>query len=404
MLQTGRGEAFAVGLRGDVKLGGCILQVTTIARTAATFLLPLARSLRRLGWETQFAAAPDGAEEEITKSGFSFHPVSMARSPLAVCNLTALSRLGALIRAVDPDIVHVHTPVAGLLGRLASLSAKPVVYTLHGIPAIFRSERLGALLCRCEEMILHRYTEHYVAVSRGLKAALLSSGVPERKITVTGVGGSGVDFTRFSPRSDEEKVTLRARFGLKADDIVVGYVGRLVVEKGVRELVLSFRRLAQRFDNVRLLVVGDSVQGDRGALTKSELLQMLGPSASSAVFTGFLRDVSSAMACMDILCLPSYREGFPLVLAEAQAMGIPVVAAGNLGSREALIPGKTGLVVPARSVTALEAAIARLITDHELRRRMGMSGVRLAKERFGHEQVVRRHLEVYQSVLQARES
>jgi len=180
--------------------------------------------------------------------------------------------------------------------------------------------------------------------------------------------GNGVDVERFSPerfgRADRD--ALRRRLGVREGEQLVGFVGRLVAEKGIPELVAA---LAHR-PGWRLLLVGPDERGvKRDALDPAALT-----AAPNVAWLGLQADLPPLYAAMDVLALPSHREGLPRTLLEAQAMARPIVATRVRGCREAVVPGETGLLVPPRSPRELRAALDALCADPPRSRRFGAAG------------------------------
>jgi glycosyltransferase involved in cell wall biosynthesis len=204
--------------------------------------------------------------------------------------------------------------------------------------------------------------------------------------------GNGIDLGRFdaSRVSTEERRRLRAEFGADDDTVVVGAVGRLVVEKGFEELFDAVAALDER--RYLLVVAGSEDPEKRDALRQStiEAARQLG-----VVFLGHRPDIERVYAALDVFALPSHREGFPRAAMEAQAMSVPVVATNIRGCRQVVADGRTGLLVAPRDVSALARAIAHLGDNRELRARMGAAGRARALVEFDEQRVVERVHQAY---------
>jgi glycosyltransferase involved in cell wall biosynthesis len=191
----------------------------------------------------------------------------------------------------------------------------------------------------------------------------------------------------------------RERLGLGADDRVIVYVGRTAVAKGMGILARAFARLASEEDAVRLLVVGGALEGERGVYSKGRFLAEVGEPASDRVlWEGFKDRVPPFIAAADVLVLPSLREGFGMTLAEAAALGRPVVATETRGARAVVEPGVTGLLVPVDDADALAEALTRLLRDEAAASRMGAAARARAAERYTRENVLAEYLEVYEAM------
>lgn len=367
-----------------------VLQITTVPLTMRLFIMPLAQALADMGYRVELAC--NGSEQ--WDSPFPSYQISLDRRPFHPANIRGLLELVRLLRSRRYDVVHVHTPVAGAVGRVAAHTAgvPRVIYTLHGS---FWGTRPAwrAVVFDVLERALAPWTSHVVVQNDDDAADLLGRCrlAPER-MTRLPAGGAGVDLTAFAPcRFPVERVkALRHTLGLGEFDTVVGYVGRLDRDKGIRELLQAFVCLGRDHRRLRLLLVGYRVAGDRDTAT-DELTREL---SETVVCTGFRDDVPAMLACMDVLVSPSYRDGFGMALAEAAAMGKAVVATNTRGSRAVVIDGVTGLLSSIGDVAALAEGIRTLVDDPVVRARMGVAGRQLAVERFDR----RRVLEIYQAI------
>jgi glycosyltransferase involved in cell wall biosynthesis len=194
--------------------------------------------------------------------------------------------------------------------------------------------------------------------------------------------GDGIDLAMFDPEKfpSDRREEIRCSLGFSTGNLVVGYIGRLVREKGVMELFEAFRRLHAKYPEARLLMVGPMDPEKRDAV-KPESARVYGIS-DSVVFTGMRLDIPEMLSVMDVFVLPSYREGFPRSIMEASAMGIPVVTTNIRGCREAVEDGKTGCIVPVRKAESLAEAIGQLLSNKNIRCKMGEAGRQKALTEF----------------------
>jgi glycosyltransferase involved in cell wall biosynthesis len=227
-------------------------------------------------------------------------------------------------------------------------------------------------------------------------AALRRLHVPRQKLTLL---GNGIDLGRFDPaRVDAPAVAaLRRELGAGPDDVICGAVGRLVWEKGYRELFDAAASLRDRAPGIRFVVVGPVDAAKRDSLTDADLRRA--ESAANMRFVGLRDDVEVLYAAMDLYVLASHREGWPRSAMEAAAMGIPVIATDVRGCRQVVDDGVTGTLVPARDPIALAEAVQRLAGDSEARARMGRAARRKAQRDFDQQQVIDISLEVYERLL-----
>jgi glycosyltransferase involved in cell wall biosynthesis len=357
--------------------------------------------MRQHGFELSFISSPapelDAFGEEEEAEVFA---VEMPRRITPLRDLKALACLYASFRRIRPDAVHSHTPKAGLLGTVAAALARvPVrIYHMRGLPLMGETGLRRALLTMTERASCHAAT-HVLAVSHGLRdEAIRRRLCGPARIQVLGHGsGQGVDVRHFDPdrlpAGTHERV--RSNLGIAANATVVGFVGRLVGDKGIGELAEAWRILRDEHPETHLVLVGpfeerDPVPADvRTALESDPRVHLL----------GFRSDLAELYAAMDLVTLPSYREGFPNVPLEAAAMRIPVVATDIPGMRDAVADGETGLLVAPRDSAALWCALSACIRDPELRARYGVAGRKRAVQLFDRRQVHDHLVQFYRSLL-----
>lgn len=376
-----------------------VLQLAAIDTTVHFLLKPLLERLRKEGYDVHVACSPGPHLPSLEEEGYSVHPIPIARKVAPLSNVQSLWRLYRLMRRERFDIVHVHTPVAAALGRIAAKLARVpiVVYTAHGFyfhelmsrwkqRLIISVER--ALGQWCTDLLLTQSVEDADTAVREKIAA------KERVVWI----GNGVDPQRFVRMPSE---ALRARLGFTPKNRVIGFVGRLVREKGVVELFEAMARVATQFPEARLLVVGDTLKSDRDTQTIARLNRIITSERLDDVvrFTGFRDDIPDLLAIMDVFVLPSHREGMPRTILEAMAAGKPVVATNIRGCREEVVDEVTGLLVPVCDPEALAEAILRLLRDEELARRIGEAGRKRVQEEFDEADVLRRQVDAYQKLL-----
>jgi glycosyltransferase involved in cell wall biosynthesis len=366
-----------------------IAQLAAVDFTMAHFLLPLMTAERDAGHEVVGICSDGPLLERVRAAGFRIEPVEIARSFNIARHARAICALTRLFRRERFDMVHVHTPVAALLGRIAAWRAgvPVVVYTAHGfyfhehMPAHERAFHVALeWLAGRRTDVLFTQAEEDAAAARRL--GLCRTG----RIHAI---GNGVDPARFAPRDPAIRARLRTELGAREDEIVVLMVGRLVAEKGYGELLRAMRDVA-----ATLWIVGERLASDHATDIDAELdAAKRDPARAQRVrFMGYRTDVPDLMAAADIFTLPSHREGMPRSIIEAMMSGLPVVATDIRGSREEVVPESTGLLVPVRDEPALATALNRLAADAGLRRRMGEAGRARALAQYDEAVVIGRQL------------
>lgn len=338
--------------------------MTTVGLSLDTFCRGLLAELRdSCGHEVIALSSPDGHLTSLgEREGVRTIGVAMRRDISPWADLRSLCRLVRVLRRERPDMLHTMTPKAGLLGMIAArIAGVPLrVHTFTGL--LFPTARgLRRLLLATTDRITCACASHIIAEGQGVRSDLLAYRITRQSVTVLGHGNvRGVDLTHYSPspRLESEAAALRRRFGIAPDDKVMIYVGRFVTDKGLRELLDALPAIRSSVDRrVHLIMAGDT-DGGRDDLTSEQLASQPDVHLSG----GWVDDVRPWLLAADILVFPSYREGFPNVVLEAGAMGLPAVVTDINGSREIITDGVNGLIVPPATVAPLAEAVARLLT------------------------------------------
>jgi glycosyltransferase involved in cell wall biosynthesis/ribosomal protein S18 acetylase RimI-like enzyme len=366
-----------------------VAHLTTTDLTLRYLLLGQLRRLREEGYEVTGISAPGVHTAELEAAGIRHLPWRNAtRAWNLRADLLAAVELWRLLRREHFDLLHTHNPKPGVIGRVAArLAGVPVVVnTVHGLyatpddPFRKRAVVLGLewLAARCSDLELYQSEED-------LRWARRIRLVPQRRSELL---GNGSDLDRFDPElvGAERVAALRRELGLPQDALVVGMVGRLVAEKGCRELFAAARAVRQADRRVRFLAVGTPDLDKADAVTEAELERAGG----DVCFAGWRDDVPDLLAAVDVFVLASWREGMPRSAIEAAAMGKPLVLTDIRGCREVARHEREALLVPPRDPEALAAAVLRLAGDPALRERLGAAARRRAVERFGEAAVAER--------------
>jgi len=370
-----------------------ICQLCAVDFTLYHFLLPLMQGIRGAGHEVVGICSDGPLVERVRAAGHRVETVPIARSYNIASHLHSYRNLVALFRRERFDIVHVHTPVAALIGRLAAWRAgvPRIVYTAHGFyfhdrmawPARAAFILLEWLAGRVTDILLTQAAED---AETAVRYRLCRGGAIEAI-------GNGVDPGRLRPAASEaERDATRARIGTPAEAVVIMMVGRLVSEKGYPELFRAMRALP----GAELWVVGERLASDHAATIDQAIDDVrrdpdLGPRVR---FLGYRDDVPVLLRAADVFVLPSHREGMPRSILEAMMTGLPVVATDIRGAREEVAAEDTGLLVPVGDAVALAAALRRLVGDGALRARMGDSGRERALSLFDETKIVARQLAI----------
>jgi lipopolysaccharide/colanic/teichoic acid biosynthesis glycosyltransferase/glycosyltransferase involved in cell wall biosynthesis len=354
------------------------------------------------GFDVDAICSPGPRLEAMRRKGITPWTVPMEREISPARDLVSLWRLWRLFRRIRPDVVVASTPKAGLLGTVAArLAAVPhVQYFLHGLRLETTTGIKRWILMAAEWTACHA-AESVRCVSPSLLARTVALKLaPAARCTVIGNGSAdGIAMERYTAGAQAKFEAKQARCELRipAEAPVIGFVGRLTRDKGIRELYEAFTRLQSRYPDLRLLLVGDFETGDP---VPEELRARIGAD-SAVIHTGFVDNVEHFYPAMDVMALPTYREGLPTVLLEAQYAGVPVVTTNATGAVDAIVDGETGLHVPVGDAGALASALDRLLGDAELRSTMGAAGRSWVEKNFHREDLWRELLVYYRSQLRS---
>jgi glycosyltransferase involved in cell wall biosynthesis len=368
-----------------------ICQLCAVDFTLYHFLLPLMRAMRERGHDVVGVCSDGALLARARAEGFRIEATPIVRGYDPIEHWRTFRALLRLFKTERFDLVHAHTPVAALIGRLAAACARVpvVVYTAHGFyfhdrmawwkRALFVGlEYLGG---RCTDIL---FTQSAEDADTARRFHLCRGGVIEAI-------GNGSDPQRFRPAAgdDPERLALRRSLGVEDGTPVIAMIGRLVAEKGYPELFAAMRDV-----DARLWVIGERLKSDH-AQSIDRLIDAVqqDPILGRRIqFLGYRADVPALLRAADIFTLPSHREGMPRSIVEAMLCGLPVIATDIRGSREEVVDGRTGLLVPLGDVPALARALQRLASDGALRAAFGGAGRERAISLFDESKIVQRQL------------
>ncbi len=370
-----------------------VCQLCAVDFTLYHFLLPLMRETAARGHEVVGVCADGPLVERVRDAGIRVETVPIERSFNIASHWRTYRDLVALFRRERFDLVHVHTPVAALVGRLAArrASVPTIAYTAHGFYFHDRMPAWKRLPFIALEWMAGRLTDIMFTQSAEDADTARRLGLC-RTGNITAIG-NGADPGRFHPPGpkDPERAALRRELGATESDAVILMVGRLVAEKGYPELIEAMRTVDGMLWVAGERLVSDHASPVDAALAAAERIPGL---RGRVRFLGYRRDVPELMRAADIFTLPSHREGMPRSIIEAMLSGLPVVATDIRGSREEVVDGETGLLIPVGDADKLAAAFDQLCGAADLRARMGAAGRQRAAALFDETRVIHRQLDL----------
>ena len=353
------------------------------------------RALGEAGFRVTLVSSPgELLERTAQREGVCAIPLRMERGIAPFSDLAALARLWWLLLRLRPRMTEFSTPKAGLLGGLAALLCRvPVrVYMLRGLK-LDRATGPKRRLLLAAERVAAACAQVVLCNSKSLRDEAVALRIaPAEKFELLGSGSSnGVNAQRFSPGPSD----VRRQLGLRRESPVIGFVGRLTRDKGIPELIEAFASILKAEPEARLLLVGwfDDCED---ALSPALRLRMEGHPRIH--LTGYVVDTAPYYRAMDLLVLPTWREGFPNVVLEAAATGIPVVTTECTGSRDSVVPEVTGLLIPPGYPEAITESVLKLLHDPARRRRMGQAARAWVMEHYSDTRVLALTAQYYQSL------
>ncbi|MDO5721846.1 MAG: glycosyltransferase family 4 protein [Actinomycetaceae bacterium] len=335
--------------------------VTVTVDSTLSFTQSLVPRLVECGWEVHLVTTPGpNLEAYQGREGVYIHPLPMHRAPHPN-DILSLGNWLRLLRRVQPDVIYAASPKASMLSMVAGrIVGVPVrVYAILGLRLETATGTLLEVLKRTEKLTTQSAT-HVLSVSKSISEALPKYGINVPTHIIGNGSLWGIDLTRFTETERE--------FNPQAP--VVGFVGRLDRDKGISELVAAFSQILEEIPQAHLLLGGP----DEGM---AHLLQTL--PAGSYTWLGRVEDPREVHHHCDVFCLPTYREGFGMVVTEAQACGVPVVGTDATGVIDAVDYGRAGRVAKAKDAQSLYRELMVVLTDPDERQRLREAGLLWSK-------------------------
>ena len=343
------------------------------------------------GAEVGLASAPGGKLEALVReAGMPFYPIRNFVSELSPFkDLHALWQLDRLLAREKFDLVHTHNSKAGFLGRLAARRNRVpiVIHTVHGFAFHEAENWVFRHLFILLERMAARWCDQMIAISQPMLewAQREKIAPPEKFVKIY----SGIEVERF--RNQPPRPELKSRFGIEAEETVIGVVSKLWEGKGHEHLIDAMARLLDSGHRLKLLIVGEGYLEEK----LREKVKHLGIE-KAVVFTGFWSNVPEITALLDVSVLPSFYEGMGRVVLEAMAAGKPVVATRVGGLTELVEDQVSGYLIPPGDVSALVKRLESLITNPDLRQKMGQKGAQRIQQEHSAETMVKMIHQVYQ--------
>ena len=384
-----------------------LIRITTVPLSLKVLLKGQLRFMASNGFDVKGVSSEGEELREVHENeGIAVEATTMSRKITPFQDLKSLWEMWNFLRKEKPQIVHTHTPKAGIIGMLAArLAGVPHrLHTVAGLPLMEATGTKRKILNIVEKLTYSSATRVYPN-SKGLYDFILQNNFTQsNKLKIIANGSSnGIDTAFFSPDqvTEIERVTLREKLNIQPDDFVFVFVGRIVSDKGINELIKAFSQL-QAVENkptgIKLLLVG-GLENDLDPLNPETLAEI--NQNKDIISVGFQQDVRSFFAIADALVFPSYREGFPNVVMQAGAMGLPSIVSDINGCNEIIIEGENGLIIPSKNVEKLKEKMLTLARDKNLYIKLKENSRRMIENRYEQSVVWKALLEEYEGLLQS---
>lgn len=380
-----------------------VIQAVTVSESLF-FMKGQINYLQSCGYEVKaMSSRGEDAEKFEEREGVQVLLIDMEREISLFKDFRSLLRCISIIRRERPDIVNASTPKAGLIVTLAAyLCGVPIrIYNIRGLRLETTNGLKRRILITAEKVAAAAAT-HCLAVSDSLKTRVSEFGIaPREKVSILGKGsGEGFNISRFqmTEKIEEEIQAIRKEYGLTEQHTVLGFVGRMTKDKGIAQLVESFKKLNATHPNLRLLIIGEYENADPvEEETKKEI-----HNNPHIIHVGYKSNPVPYFHLMDVFVFLTKREGFGNVAIEAALTKTPVIAARVTGAKDTIVDGKTGFLVDPENTQDILEKLELLILAPELRRKMGEQGEKWAIENFNNEMLWKELDQYYQNCLSDR--
>jgi len=376
-----------------------IIRITTIPISIKILLTGQLRFMNQ--YYDVLAVSSDDAcfEETLSVEGVKGVKIKMTRQITVIKDLIALIKLIILIHKEKPDFVHTHTPKAGILGMLAAyICLVPNrLHTVAGLP-LLETKGIKRILLNFIEKLTYACATRVYPNSFELEKIIVKNGYSAtEKLKVIGNGSSnGINTSFFDKQlfiNDTQRI--KQQLGITQDQFLFCYVGRVVSAKGINELIKSFVRLQKEFPKIKLLLVGGTEKQLDALQPKIEIMI---DNHDSIHFLGYQEDVRPFLAISDVFVFPSYREGFPNVVMQAGAMGLPSIVSNINGCNEIIKDGVNGIIIPPKEEEALYSSMKDIFINVDLREQLASNARKMIVERFDQQVYWNALLDEYKSL------
>jgi glycosyltransferase involved in cell wall biosynthesis len=371
-----------------------ICQICAVDFTLKTFLLPLIDAQISEGNEVISVCSDGKYIKGMLERGYRIKTISISRNMNIISHIRSTYKIFKFLKENKFDIVHVHTPIAAMIGRLAAFLARIplVVYTAHGFYFHENMSPIKKYFFISLEILFGYITDLLFTQSLEDEKSAIKYGILSKDKVFT--IGNGVDLEKFNPQNILSSKKIRNLLNIPSDAFVIGMISRLVKEKGVKEFLQAAEKIYDENNNCYFLLIGEHQEHDHAKGVEAALGLARNKLRGNLILTGYRSDIPELMSTMNLYVLPSWREGMPRSIIEAMTMSLPVLATDIRGSREEVIPNKTGWLVPVKSPELLAEGMILFIKNPEWAKELGLNGRKRALSHYDEQKVVSLQLKI----------
>ncbi|MDU9418019.1 glycosyltransferase family 4 protein [Staphylococcus lloydii] len=380
-----------------------IMQIAAIEMTHKKLLRNLNETCARKGFDVHCVSKMEHHFDMVSKEGIVYHNINIDREIKVFNNIKTVFHLVKLMKQEKPNIVHVHTPVAAVLGRLAAKIAKvpTVIYTAHGFyfhDGMPKSRYYFYFLI--EKLMARLFTDYLFTQSKeDYKVAIRHNFLSHKNAHHYRWISNGIDLKdkfNYDKVNQQDIKCLKQQHNIKKGDLIITFIGRLVEEKGIIDLLEAIEKV--KHQNIKVFIIGDTHQSERDTTTVNTLEKYKKQKQHNIIFTGSIDNINDYLYLSDIFCLPSYREGMPRSIIEAMAMKNAIIATNIRGCREEVVDNVNGYIVPISAPQYIATKIDALANNPKLLAEFKDRSHEFAHKYYDEHQVVQQQIEVFEQL------
>mgnify|MGYP005635261609 CR=1 FL=1 len=371
-----------------------ICQLSSVDFTLKHFLIPLIDAQLDQGYEVIAVCSDGDYIENLREEGYLIHTIPIYRSFNIIKQISCIWCLYKYFKKESFDIVHTHTPIASLAGRIAAYFAQIpyIIYTAHGFYFHDDMPTFKKWFHIYLERLLGKITFLLLTQSEEDRISAIKYKIIDKTMAFT--IGNGVDKSQFIRKNSSERASMRRDLEIPKDAFVVGMVGRLVREKGVIEFLKAAELVNSENKNVYFILVGERLVSDHAGAVEEQIQSTLKQVGSHLKPLGLCSNMSEIYSTMDLFVLPSWREGMPRSIIEAMMIGLPIIATNIRGCREEVIENETGFLIQVKSPESIVKSINKFLNEPELVSKYGDNGRERAIKYFDENKIIRLQMDL----------